>query len=327
MKERQASFSFARAGAQVLRNLSSMSHGLAHPSGAMQAAANLDRFAGDERLAAIFKQMREIVGVSQSEMARRLGTNVSTLLDFEAGAVASLPSWPETVRIVDRYAQLSQIDPSPILSRLLQLQPAPNEPTAPRPILPIRPQMTGSVQALSSDASATTPPSGGTFASHLAEGNAQRRNAADVAPQWTVVAPAHNASPSSAQHVVAPPDDHAVGFDGRSRARETTVRSARLALPSPSAPNADIALARRRRRRRTTVMVVTPILTVVVAFAAMLLAPRPFYRLAKTMPAPIATPILAVLDTAVLQTAAVRDGLRWIELDDPRLRKGDRLKP
>jgi hypothetical protein len=31
-----------------------------------------------------------------------------------------------------------------------------------------------------------------------------------------------------------------------------------------------------------------------------------------------------VLDTAVTQTATVRDGLRWIELDDPRLRKGDR---
>jgi transcriptional regulator with XRE-family HTH domain len=317
----------AGAGAQVMRSLSSVNDSQGRVSDAASAAAALGRYAGDEKLAAIFKQMREIVGVSQSEMARRLGTNVSTLLDFEAGAVTALPSWPETVRIVDRYAELSQVDPSPLLTRLLQLQTLPEEPGAARPIVPVRPQRTGPVQALAADPTpyvAAPPyrdPVRSSPAGPMSPMPATMRNlAAPLGPNPTLN-PTFNGSHQVAEQ--GPAEDHAAGFDGRSRTRETTVRSARQPQTAIVSNPQELA-ARRKRRRRRTLLVVGPVLGATLLIAAMFMAPRPFYRVAQVLPAPVATPLFLLLDAAVAQTATVRDGLRWIEFDDPRLRKGDR---
>jgi hypothetical protein len=293
-----------------MRSLPSMSDGYGASSDAVAAAAAIDRFVGDERLAAIFRQMREIVGVSQSEMARRLGTNVSTL-----------PSWPEIVRIVDRYAELAQVDPSPLLSRLLQLQAPPDGASGRRPLMPVRPLRPAATQALSSDPARRPMPS--RAAIPVLTEDRPRGAVAVSSPQW--VQPQRGGRPE-AHAAAGTTDEQAVGFDGRSRTRETTVRTARQATPSADAINTDVVVARRRRRRRRTALVLAPILTIVVGFAGMLFAPRPFYRVAKVLPTSVASPLLSLLDTAVLQTATVRDGLRWIELDDPRLRKGDRLQ-
>ncbi len=301
---------------------------------AISAAANLGRYAGDERLAAIFKQMRDIVGVSQSEMARRLHTTVSTLLDFEAGAVAALPEWPETVRIVDRYAELSQVDASPILSRLLQLQAVPVDAAAPRPIVPARAARPQATQALPEYAAPTPaariPVAIETARQRIAAAPESVGRPIDVAtgrhPRPANPAnaqPMQPAQPAPVQQATVA-DDHAVGFNDRSRTRETTVRSGRQPN-AVAAVNIDEVVARKRRRRRRTALVVGPFLASAMVFAAMSIAPRPFYRVANVLPTLAASPLLAVLDMAVAQTAAVRDGLRWIELDDPRLRKGDRL--
>lgn len=306
-----------------MRSLSSWSDGSSRRSGdAASAAAAIGRLAGDERLAAIFKQMREIAGMSQSEMARRLGTDVSTLLDFESGSVSALPPWPETVRIVDRYAELSQIDPSPILSRLLQLQPTVTEANAPRPVVPTRPQPRAPVQALPGNRE-TRPQT------RLAPTSARptvsippapERRAYDVRNPSTAATGAMAAPAEPAQEAIP------VGFDSRSRERETTVRTARQSLAAASgAEDPAASAARRRRRQRRTALVAAPLLTVVLLFAGMMFAPRPFYRVTKYLPSAVAMPVLAMLDAAVTQTATVKDGLRWIELGDPRLRKGDRL--
>jgi hypothetical protein len=36
--------------------------------------------------------------------------------------------------------------------------------------------------------------------------------------------------------------------------------------------------------------------------------------------------MLASADFFILSAAPVRDGLKWIEVDNPRLRKGDKLR-
>ncbi|MBO0741744.1 MAG: hypothetical protein J2P51_09985, partial [Hyphomicrobiaceae bacterium] len=54
-------------------------------------------------------------------------------------------------------------------------------------------------------------------------------------------------------------------------------------------------------------------------------APRPVYRTIALMPGPARHAVRAVLDYVVLLTAPRREGLRWIEVSDPRLRKADKL--
>jgi hypothetical protein len=44
------------------------------------------------------------------------------------------------------------------------------------------------------------------------------------------------------------------------------------------------------------------------------------------MPAPIARAVSAGVEAVVLYTAPRRDGLRWIEVADPRTRKADKLE-
>jgi len=53
--------------------------------------------------------------------------------------------------------------------------------------------------------------------------------------------------------------------------------------------------------------------------------PAPFYRALALLPPNVAEPVRAGLDALVLYSAPRRDGLRWIDVGDPRLRKVDKL--
>src|SRR5262249_26877391 len=82
--------------------------------------------------------------------------------------------------------------------------------------------------------------------------------------------------------------------------------------------------ARRRRGRRLLVF------TAPLVFTAGLLylthaAPRLVYGLLNTPPAGFAEPVRGALDYLLVLTAPRRDGLRWIEIGDPRARKSGKL--
>ena len=53
--------------------------------------------------------------------------------------------------------------------------------------------------------------------------------------------------------------------------------------------------------------------------------PGLIYRAVGVLPGSIESPVRAGLDYVVLLMAPRRDGLRWIEVGDPRLRKADKL--
>jgi cytoskeletal protein RodZ len=55
-------------------------------------------------------------------------------------------------------------------------------------------------------------------------------------------------------------------------------------------------------------------------------APRSVYRTIALLPDPAGYAVRAAVDYVVLLTAPRREGLRWIEVSDPRLRKADKLK-
>jgi transcriptional regulator with XRE-family HTH domain len=277
-------------------------------------AQTLSRMAGDVRLAAVFKQIRTIVGVSESEMARRLGADISIILDFEAGAVDALPPWPVTARLIERYAAMADVDPSPILSRIMSLQ-SPMQVGAPvrqrHPYDPgntVRPALTRS-HSLAVEPAAR-PNANGLIGSHSQPASA-----------------GHRPSTAREEPSVA---DRPVGFEARSKLRTGSTGSSRT-QPSAEAqtttPTSDAdRIARRRRRfRRSLAALGIPIALIAAVFALLQTAPRPLYAFAGMMPGPLATPVRGIVDIIVTQTAPIKDGLRWIDTGDPRLRKNDRL--
>jgi hypothetical protein len=96
--------------------------------------------------------------------------------------------------------------------------------------------------------------------------------------------------------------------------------------PSTRSAHDEAARQRRRRRMRRTSLIAIPLLFLLAPVVAVVAAPQPVYQFTTVLPKSMQMPLRGVLDAIVFQTAPVRDGLRWIDAGDPRLRKGD-LKP
>jgi Helix-turn-helix domain len=110
----------------------------------------------------------------------------------------------------------------------------------------------------------------------------------------------------------------------------TASRSSRRSqpiTPRKETTSSERSAARWAQRRRTRALFA---LSAPVALLAALVyvahaAPRPVYRAIALLPGPARHAARAGLDYAVLLTTPRREGLRWIEVSDPRLRKADKL--
>jgi hypothetical protein len=239
---------------------------------------------GDAQLAAIFRQMRAVMGLTVPAVARRVGTDIAVVMDLEAGLIDTLPPWGQTVRIVEAYGHQTGVDPSPILTRLLTLQSPATAKTIP----------TGPFGAPAS----AMPPQGD-------EPSRQQRG-----PGYRPGNPAaagSAASQNAASNVAAymADDDH--GQDEAERA---------------ASARAD----RRRRRIRRGTAVGLPMAAVLGIGFMMQSSPQPLYAAANALPSAVKAPVRAGLDYVVLRSAPLEEGLRWIDLGDPRLRKADKLQ-
>jgi DNA-binding XRE family transcriptional regulator len=104
-----------------------------------------------------------------------------------------------------------------------------------------------------------------------------------------------------------------------------SVRSVRTAPPAVPAQPTRTHPPGRRHRARTLFALSAPIaLLAGVAILAQVM-PGPIYRVVGWLPRAIESPLRAGLDYLVLLTAPRRDGLKWIEVGDPQLRKADKL--
>ena len=94
---------------------------------------------------------------------------------------------------------------------------------------------------------------------------------------------------------------------------------------TPAWESAVLDPPRRRGRLRGVVLLVT--LASVAAGLAYLsvVAPAMGSRVISLLPEPLAEPARAGLDSIVLFSAPRRDGLKWVDVGDPRLRRGDKL--
>jgi hypothetical protein len=72
-------------------------------------------------------------------------------------------------------------------------------------------------------------------------------------------------------------------------------------------------------------LLATPPVVVAAAASLAVLVPGPIYRTLSQLPASVAEPTRAGLDLFVLYSAPRREGLRWIDVGDPRLRRVDKL--
>ena len=84
--------------------------------------------------------------------------------------------------------------------------------------------------------------------------------------------------------------------------------------------------ARGRRRARRMFALSAPLALAAAAFYLAQAAPAPLYRAIGLLPVSIAGTARAGMDNLVLYSAPRRDGLRWIDVGDPQLRKVDKLQ-
>jgi helix-turn-helix protein len=196
----------------------------------------------DDQIGLIFRNMRLAMKVPRETIARRLATTTATIDSLEAGAIAALPHWKETSRIVRAYCELLRMDCEPILWRMRELLQAP---------------------------------------------------------------PTEVRTASTSQQAPAP----------RAFAPATPSERARAQAPSG-----------RRRTVRTLFALSAPIAAVASVAMLVHVAPGPVYRAVGLLPGAIEWPIRAGLDYVVVATAPRREGLKWIEVGDPQLRKADKLQ-
>lgn len=89
----------------------------------------------------------------------------------------------------------------------------------------------------------------------------------------------------------------------------------------------DARAERRRRRRRSRLLVLSaPVLLAGVLALSAQRAQAPVYALVGMLPDGFRAPLSAGFNALVETMAPVRDGLRWVELSDPQLRKSDKLQ-
>jgi hypothetical protein len=82
----------------------------------------------------------------------------------------------------------------------------------------------------------------------------------------------------------------------------------------------------RRRRARRMFAISAPVGVIAGLMYVAMSAPEPAYRVISALPSPISGPARAGMDSLLLLSAPRREGLRWIDVGDPQLRKVDKLQ-
>ncbi len=112
----------------------------------------------------------------------------------------------------------------------------------------------------------------------------------------------------------------------RAPAQTTGGRAAPRSRPVAKSERGKPRSPRRRLGARTLFALSAPVALIAAVIYLAHAAPRPMYRAIALLPDPARSAVRAGLDYVVLITASHRDGLRWIEVGDPRLRKADKLQ-
>ena len=258
----------------------------------------------DAELGQIFLRMRTLLGLSLWDMARAVGGEPTVIANLEAGATSVLPPWPELTRLVEAYARLTGVDTQPIMARLLRAQPVPVPTHDPR----------------ASAVTVTTVPR-----TETGRGMPQRASY----PMAEVSRPVSGAA---ARYATEPPAARRGPVPGRSYVNAPALAvPAEVIEPGVSMSSRMSRWARSAMRgvqrvlRRRLVMVVGLLIVPALLLVIARLFPLVLYSAISPMPEVIERPLRGGVDRLVTLLAPVRDGLSWVDVGDPRMRKSDRL--
>lgn len=253
----------------------------------------------DLEIGQLFTDLRLYLGWTVENAARQLATRPEIIRALERGDFDRLPPWPETQRLVTAFASHGNVSPEAILRRLWRRV---NERTG-----PVHERLGGYEGA----ATPTVPgaaglPSGGglgTIAGRLARPRA--RDGAGPAPQA---------------------DFKAVGVEvlhGLRGGLNTLLKAPRrlFLLSADRLGEGSRAIAAIRPHARAALLAA--------ALLAVLVSAVPLGGVLQAsvnrLPAPVSGVLSVLTDQIVLATSPVREGHRWIEVDDPRSRRADKL--
>lgn len=289
----------------------------------------------DIELGQIFLKMRTLLGVSLWDMARAVGGEPTVIANLEAGAIEALPPWPELTRLIYAYAALTGVDPQPILARLVQSQPA--QPTVAPPAAhygddyAMRVAAGWDAYARENALRPNEPPHRSGMSANMQVDPAEFRRLAPPQP----LRPTQEAAVTRSERAPEATQVRSGGPRAASSARvavqTATVAGDTKAATSRSgssglrraAMSTGRGLARALRRRVGLGMVlVLPLLVVGSArfFPALL------YDVVNPLPGVVMRPLRRGVDQLVVTFAPSREGLIWIDVGDPRLRKSDKLR-
>ncbi len=94
----------------------------------------------------------------------------------------------------------------------------------------------------------------------------------------------------------------------------------------PPPRRVEVDESRRRRRRSRFLVLTAPVLLAAGIAICAQRAPDPIYAAVALLPDNVEAPARFGLDALVQTMAPVREGLRWVEMSDPQLRKSDKLQ-
>jgi hypothetical protein len=94
----------------------------------------------------------------------------------------------------------------------------------------------------------------------------------------------------------------------------------------PRSQRGEVRASRRRRRTRVLFAVSAPLALAAALVYLAQAAPQPVYGAIGLLPEAAERVVRAGLDYVVVLSAPRRDGLRWIDVSDPRVRKADKLQ-
>jgi hypothetical protein len=274
----------------------------------------------DVELGKIFLTMRSLLGISLWDMARRVEADPTIIANLEAGALSAMPPWPELTRLVDAYAQVTGIDQQPILARLLRTQVSVN-PGGEQRALPAPQTITLPAQAASAGMQ-RWPSDPGNASWH---GGPIPDAAFQVVGQVarTIERTSVSAVPTQARRVIADTRSsvHAVAL---APTLEVVTAPAGLRQHLLRAVRSTLRGGQRVLRRQAAALGFLVVLPGLIVLAARSY-PATLYSVVAPLPSVVALPLHTGVNQLVAAFAPEREGLVWIDIGDPRLRKTNRL--
>jgi len=259
--------------------------------------------------AALFRRIRQFTGLSVAQLAQRLYTAPAVIEALESGTLGRLPPWPELVLVVSGFTALAGIDPRPVLTTLRDHLDAaiidiPSNPdVAPASPLSRAVALRPAPEPVIVQAKGTAAPS-----------MASRKRTASAAAA---------SQAKGSQYIRQVQTAFRAGWEkGASQGRWVWKQAIAPCLSlSAQLPKQRPVLPRWTRRVALSLVITLP-LALVVSWGG----GTSLQAAVSVLPRPVSSALRHAEDYVLRTFATYKDGMVWIEVNDPRSRKTDKLQ-